>query len=62
MVEAFNSTRGIIMVDQPSPTDGVTNIDFVTIATTGNSIDFGDLIQADIRVQCQSCSSRTHYC
>ena len=39
-----NATRGIMMGGAPdSTTNRVNIIDFVTIATLGNSIDFGDL-------------------
>ena len=43
-----NATRGIIANGyQPSPTGGVVNTaEFLTIATTGNAIDFGDTTQA----------------
>ena len=43
-----NATRGIIAGGyQPSPTGGVVNTcDFLTIATTGNASDFGDLTEA----------------
>ena len=43
-----NPTRGIIAGGyQPSPTGGVVNTcDFLTIATTGNASDFGDLTEA----------------
>ena len=39
-----SSTRGLIGGGYISPT-GTNNIEFVTIATTGNSQDFGDLTQ-----------------
>ena len=43
-----NATRGIIAAGyQPSPSAGVVNTcDFLTIATTGNASDFGDLTEA----------------
>ena len=43
-----NATRGIIAGGyQPSPSAGVVNsCDFLTIATTGNAQDFGDLTEA----------------
>ena len=43
-----NATRGIIAGGyQPSPSAGVVNTcDFLTIATTGNASDFGDLTEA----------------
>ena len=43
-----NATRGIIANGyQPSPTGGVVNTaEFLTISTTGNTIDFGDTTQA----------------
>ena len=41
-----NSVRGLILGgNQPSPVNRVNIIEFVTIATTGNGIDFGDLTQ-----------------
>jgi len=45
---ASNATRGLYMGGQrPSPQSGSSNtIEFITIATTGNSTDFGDLDSA----------------
>ena len=55
-----NPTRGIIAGGyQPSPTGGVVNTcDLITIATTGNGIDFGDLTEARYG-NTGGCSSRT---
>ena len=39
-----NNTRGVIAGGQtPAPSNGTNAIDFLTIATTGNTTDFGDL-------------------
>ena len=39
-----NNTRGVIAGGQtPAPSNGTNAIDFLTIATTGNTADFGDL-------------------
>ena len=47
---ASSQTRGLVaggyIHGSPSITYGVTTIDFVTIATTGNALDFGDLTTA----------------
>jgi len=41
---ASSSTRGVIAGGQtPAPSTGTNAIDFLTIATTGNTTDFGDL-------------------
>ena len=42
-----NQTRGLFCGGSPSSSenDGVNNADFVTIATTGDSLDFGDLFE-----------------
>ena len=42
---ASNQTRGVIFAgkDVVSPSAGKNNIDYITIATTGNANDFGDL-------------------
>ena len=39
-----NNTRGVIAGGQtPAPSNGTNAIDFLTIATTGSTADFGDL-------------------
>jgi len=50
-----SSTRGIVAGGSTGPGDGVTDADYVTIASTGNSVDFGDLTQG--RYYTYSCSS-----
>ena len=42
---ASNSTRGVIFAgkDVVSPSAGKNNINYITIASTGNAVDFGDL-------------------
>ena len=42
---ASNQTRGVIFAgkDVVSPSAGKNNIDYITIASTGNAVDFGDL-------------------
>ena len=42
---ASNQTRGLFMGGSPNSSEngGVNSVDFVTIATTGNAVDFGDL-------------------
>jgi len=54
-----NSTRGIFSGggDQPSPGSFENVMDYVTIAQTGNAVDFGDLTQA--RLFPGACSSST---
>ena len=46
------------MVDQTHPT-GVNVIDFITIASTGNAVDFGDLTHQQIIKICWRFSSPT---
>ena len=55
-----NATRGVICNGyNPSPSGAVTNIaEFLTISTTGNTIDFGDTTQARYS-SFGSCCSRT---
>ena len=54
-----NATRGIFSGggDQPAPGSFETVMDYVTIAQTGNAVDFGDLTQA--RLFPGGCSSST---
>ena len=42
---AASSTRGIFAggYDGPSPANGVNTMEFITIASTGDAVDFGDL-------------------
>ena len=41
---ASNTIRGVYHIGRrTSPGDAVTNLDYITIATTGNAIEFGDL-------------------
>jgi hypothetical protein len=40
-----NQTRGVIMGGDLQPADNFTNVmQYVTIATTGDSLDFGDML------------------
>jgi hypothetical protein len=39
-----STTRGIFAGGRSDPTGGVNTIDYITIATTGNATDFGDLL------------------
>jgi len=53
-----SSTRGVFMGgDTPSPTLSQNVIDYVTIMTQGNAVDFGDLIA---RTAAGSCCSNAH--
>jgi len=53
-----NAVRGIIFAGNKAPTPTNSNtIEYITIATLGNSIDFGD--STVTRTQSQSCASRT---
>jgi len=53
-----NSTRGIFHGGYTTaPTAAVNTIDYITIASTGNAVDFGDLITS--RERGASCSSST---
>ena len=42
-----NNTRGIYAGGSNSSSFGINNIEYITIASTGNSTDFGDLLSAD---------------
>ena len=58
---ASSSTRGVFAGGQFASPHPVTNIiDYITIATTGNSADFGDLTSA--RTQASGMSSQTRAC
>ena len=39
----MSSTRGLIAFGETPAGDGQKNIDYVTIATLGNAVNFGDL-------------------
>tara|TARA_B100001989_G_scaffold216556_1_gene167442 strand:+ start:1379 stop:2413 length:1035 start_codon:yes stop_codon:yes gene_type:complete len=56
-----NAIRGIIMGgnNYDGGHIGLNNIDFITIATLGNSIDFGDMVSADSADTCACAASRT---
>ena len=55
-----NSTRGMIGGGRtPDTASGINTIDFVTIATTGNAQNFGDLTQA--RSACSGVSDPTRF-
>jgi hypothetical protein len=54
-----NSTRGILAGGQIAPAGGATNIiDFITMATIGNSTDFGDLATPRYRLGAATNSTR----
>ena len=57
---AANNTRGIIAGSQggPSPFARTNTIQFITIATTGNAEDFGDLLAANVYTTALSSSTR----
>ena len=57
---AANNTRGIIAGGQggPSPFPETNTIEFITIATTGNAEDFGDLLAANVYATALSSSTR----
>ena len=45
-----NNSRGVFFVTgSPSNSAALNNLEFITIATTGNAKDFGDAHQADLR-------------
>ena len=44
-----NNTRGIILEDNSILLHINNNIDFITIASTGNATDFGDLTQLQLQ-------------
>ena len=47
MFTASNATRGVFGGGYISPADANTNVmEFITIASTGNAADFGDLLSA----------------
>ena len=46
MAATSNSIRGLFAGGYLNAPSIVNNIDFITIATTGNSADFGDLLTA----------------
>ena len=45
-----DSTRGLVAGGSVDGAEGVTTIDYVTIQTTGNATDFGDLLAAKFQV------------
>ena len=56
-----NAIRGIIMGgnNYDSAHIGLDNIEYITIATLGNSIDFGDMVSASSADTCACAASRT---
>ena len=54
-----NATRGILGggITGTNPTTPLNTIDFITIASTGNTIDFGDLSRTNARHAASACSS-----
>ena len=54
MQTVSSSTRGFVVAGNDPSSTKLNVIEFVTIATTGNAADFGDLTQA--RSQPSSCS------
>ena len=49
-----SSTRGFVVAGNDASSNKLNVIEFVTISTTGNAVDFGDLTQA--RSQPSACS------
>jgi hypothetical protein len=55
-----NAIRGIMMGGAPNSGDNRTNVcDFITIATLGNSVDFGDLAADMMGYRSSGCASPT---
>ena len=52
---ASSNTRGLILIGNSSPNNNLNTIDFVTIASTGNAADFGDIFTG--RYSVSSCSN-----
>ena len=54
-----NSTRGVIGggITAPAPATPINTTEFITIASTGNSQDFGDLSRTNNRQAASACSS-----
>ena len=52
---ASSKTRGLILICNSSPNNNLNNIDFITMASTGNASDFGDLFTG--RYAVASCSN-----
>ena len=52
---ASSNTRGLILICNSSPNNNLNNIEFITIASTGNATDFGDLFTG--RYGAASCSN-----
>ena len=47
-VTVNSQTRGVFAGGDTPGTNGVNNIEFITIATTGNASDFGDLVEQEV--------------
>ena len=52
---ASSNTRGLILIGNSSPNNNLNTVDFVTIASTGNATDFGDIFTG--RYSVSSCSN-----
>ena len=52
---ASSNTRGLILIGNSSPNNNLNTVDFVTIASTGNAADFGDIFAG--RYSVSSCSN-----
>ena len=52
---ASSSTRGLILIGNSNPNNNLNTIDFITMASTGNASDFGDLFTG--RYSVSSCSN-----
>jgi len=52
---ASSNTRGLILIGNSSPNNNLNTVDFVTIASTGNAADFGDIFTG--RYSVSSCSN-----
>ena len=60
---ASSQTRGVVaggyVYGSPAGTFNINTIDYITIATTGNAIDFGDLIVGAMAKSVGNCSDQT---
>ena len=52
---ASSNTRGLILIGNSSPNNNLNTVDFITMASTGNSADFGDIFTG--RYSVSSCSN-----
>ena len=52
---ASSNTRGLILIGNSSPNNNLNTVDFITMASTGNAADFGDIFTG--RYSVSSCSN-----